>query len=182
MKKITIQKGQILQRKGELNTKGYQVESGLLRSYSIDEKGKEHIFMFAPENWLIADTCSPEVACDLFIDAIEDSSPAFLKLTNTNEELKIKGNGRMDWTLDISSTSLKLIGVVEVLAALGLILPLLLNIEPWLTPLAAVGVVLTMIGAIILHIRRGDKPATYIMNGVILLMAAFVAYGRYLGE
>ena len=73
MKKIKIKKGQILQRKGDLNSKVYQVQSGLLRSYSIDEKGKEHIYLFAPENWIIADSVSPKTPCDLFIDALEDS-------------------------------------------------------------------------------------------------------------
>lgn len=73
MKKITIKKGQVLQRKGDLNSKVYQVESGLLRSYSIDEKGKEHIYMFAPEKWIIADGVSPQKPCELFIDALEDS-------------------------------------------------------------------------------------------------------------
>lgn len=73
MKRIQIKKGQILQRKGDLNGKVYQVQSGLLRSYSIDEKGKEHIYMFAPENWIIADSVSPTAPCDLFIDALEDS-------------------------------------------------------------------------------------------------------------
>ncbi|NBW60065.1 MAG: Crp/Fnr family transcriptional regulator, partial [Crocinitomicaceae bacterium] len=55
MKTINVTKGQILQRSGELNTKVFTVENGLLRSYSIDNKGKEHIYMFAPENWIIAD-------------------------------------------------------------------------------------------------------------------------------
>ena len=73
MKKIEITKGQIIQRKGDLNSKVYQVESGLLRSYTIDTKGKEHIFMFAPEGWIIADNAPPEQPCDLFIDALEDS-------------------------------------------------------------------------------------------------------------
>jgi CRP-like cAMP-binding protein len=49
------------------------VKSGLLRSYYIDKKGKEHIFMFAPENWTIGDNVSPEKPCDLFIEALEDS-------------------------------------------------------------------------------------------------------------
>lgn len=49
MKKIHVKKGDVLQRKGNLNSKVYQVKSGLLRSYAIDEKGREHIFMFAPE-------------------------------------------------------------------------------------------------------------------------------------
>ncbi len=73
MTKRYIQKGEILQRKGELNTKAYSVEEGLLRSYSIDEKGREHIFMFAPEGWLVADSVLPEDPCELYIDALEDS-------------------------------------------------------------------------------------------------------------
>jgi len=73
LKKIQVKKGETLQRKGDLNTKVYQVESGLLRSYSIDEKGKEHIFMFASEGWIIADNIPPDQACDLFINALEDS-------------------------------------------------------------------------------------------------------------
>jgi CRP-like cAMP-binding protein len=73
LKEIKITKGQILQRKGDLNSKVYQVRSGLLRSYSIDEKGKEHIYMFAPENWIIADGVNPKKPNELFIDALEDS-------------------------------------------------------------------------------------------------------------
>ncbi len=73
MKKIEVKKGQILQRKGDLNSKVYQVESGLLRSYSISDKGREHIYMFAPEGWIIADNVAPDEPCDLFIDTIEDS-------------------------------------------------------------------------------------------------------------
>lgn len=73
LKKKKIKKGQIIQRKGDLNTRIYRVQSGLLRSYSIDKKGKEHIFMFAPEGWIIADNCEPSEPCDLFIDALEDS-------------------------------------------------------------------------------------------------------------
>lgn len=73
MRTIEIKKGQILQHNGELNTKVYHVKKGLLRSYSIDEKGKEHIFMFAPEGWTIADNQAPNVLSDLYIDALEDS-------------------------------------------------------------------------------------------------------------
>jgi len=73
LKRIEVTKGQIIQRKGDLNSKVYQVESGLLRSYTIDEKGKDHIFMFAPEGWIIADNVPPDEPCDLFIDALEDS-------------------------------------------------------------------------------------------------------------
>ncbi|MFK8104796.1 MAG: Crp/Fnr family transcriptional regulator [Saprospiraceae bacterium] len=73
MKRIEIKKGQILQREGELNTKVYHVKSGLLRSYAIDKSGKENIFMFAPEGWVIADTNPPSKPAVLFIDALEDT-------------------------------------------------------------------------------------------------------------
>jgi len=73
LKELKIKKGQIIQREGELNSKIYHVKSGLLRSYSIDKNGKENIFMFAPEGWVIADTCAPDVKSELFIDTLEDS-------------------------------------------------------------------------------------------------------------
>lgn len=73
MKRINIKKGEVLQKSGELDSKVYHVISGLLRSYSLDEKGKEHIFMFAPENWTIGDALPKDVPCELFIDALEDS-------------------------------------------------------------------------------------------------------------
>ena len=73
MKTRKIKKGEIIQRSGELNTKVFRVESGLLRSYCIDIDGKENIFMFAPEGWMIADSHGPDEPCVLFIDAIEDS-------------------------------------------------------------------------------------------------------------
>ena len=72
-KKLKVKKGQILQREGELNTKVYHVKTGLLRSYAIDKSGKENIFMFAPEGWVIADTSPAETPSVLFIEALEDS-------------------------------------------------------------------------------------------------------------
>ncbi|KAB1151403.1 Crp/Fnr family transcriptional regulator [Tenacibaculum aiptasiae] len=73
MKTIEVKKGEILQYKGDLETMVYEVVSGLLRSYTIDEKGKEHIFMFAPEGWIIADAVEKGQPSDFFIEALEDS-------------------------------------------------------------------------------------------------------------
>ena len=73
MKRIEVKKGEILQRNGDLNTQVYEVESGLLRGYTIDEKGKEHIYMFASESWILADNVATNEAAVLFIDALEDS-------------------------------------------------------------------------------------------------------------
>lgn len=61
----------------------------------------------------------------------------------------------------------------------GLILPQLTGILPWLTPVSAVGLVLTMMGAVILHMRRGDGVKAISVNIMLLLLAAFVAYGRF---
>lgn len=87
MNKIKLKKGEVLQRAGDLNHRVYHVESGLLRSYSIDKNGKENIFMFAPERWIIADSHSAEIPSNLYIDAIEDSVVSVhVKNTHTEEK------------------------------------------------------------------------------------------------
>jgi CRP-like cAMP-binding protein len=53
--KISVKKGTFLIQKGDVCRHSFFVESGLLRQYSIDEKGKEHIIQFAPENWFMTD-------------------------------------------------------------------------------------------------------------------------------
>ena len=72
----------------------------------------------------------------------------------------------------------RFIGVCEVLGALGLILPGLLRIKPWLTPLAAAGLVVIMLGATALTIAA-DGVAAGVVPLVVGLLAAFVAYGRW---
>ena len=73
---------------------------------------------------------------------------------------------------------LRFIGVVEVLGAIGLILPWLLRIRPNLTPLAAAGLVIIMIGATAVTLMSG-AIATALIPFVVGLLAAFVAYGRW---
>lgn len=103
----------------------------------------------------------------------------FMKASKTKDELMGQGGQRMAWVEDVSASNIRLIGILEILAAIGLILPQLTGILPWLTPLAAVGLVFTMIGALALHVRRGDGIQPIVTNVVLLLMAAFVAYGRF---
>jgi uncharacterized membrane protein YphA (DoxX/SURF4 family) len=78
---------------------------------------------------------------------------------------------------DLSDPLFKTIGVLELLGAIGLILPWALDILPVLTPLAALGFVIVMIGAIVLHGRRGERQGI-IINLVILVAALIVAIGR----
>ena len=73
---------------------------------------------------------------------------------------------------------LRFLGVAEVLGALGLVLPGLLGIRPGLTPLAAAGLVIIMIGATVVTLV-GGMVAVALMNVVVALLAAFVAYGRW---
>src|SRR5258708_6940046 len=84
---------------------------------------------------------------------------------------------RMPYVLAIPSALRRFIGVAEILAAVGLILPQLTNILPWLSPLAAVGLVILMVLAIIFHIPRKEYQ-NIILNLILLVMAVFVAYGR----
>jgi uncharacterized membrane protein YphA (DoxX/SURF4 family) len=73
---------------------------------------------------------------------------------------------------------LRFIAVCEVLGAIGLILPSLLRIWPALTPLAAAGLVIIMIGATVTTLMTGDI-ATALMPLATGILAAFVAYGRW---
>ena len=78
---------------------------------------------------------------------------------------------------DLSDRSYKTIGVLEVLGGIGLVLPRLFDIAPVLTPLAALGFVGLMIGAIVTHLRRGERQLI-IFNVVLMLLALFVFWGR----
>jgi uncharacterized membrane protein YphA (DoxX/SURF4 family) len=73
---------------------------------------------------------------------------------------------------------LRFIGVCEILGGIGLILPALLRIKPWLTPLAAAGLLIILIGAIAIGLMSGTiGPA--ILPFVVALLIVFVIYGRW---
>jgi uncharacterized membrane protein YphA (DoxX/SURF4 family) len=73
---------------------------------------------------------------------------------------------------------LRFIAVAEILGAIGLILPSLLRIRPGLTPLAAAGLVIIMVGATVVSVMIGGVVLA-LMPFVVGLLAAFVAYGRW---
>jgi VIT1/CCC1 family predicted Fe2+/Mn2+ transporter len=99
-----------------------------------------------------------------------------MKLTQSKD--KLAANPNMAWTEQFSAGTIKLIGLLEVLAAIGLILPAVLGIASALVPLAAVGLVLLMIGAALTHARRKENQAA-VVNVVLLVLAAAVAVGRF---
>ena len=96
------------------------------------------------------------------------------KVTKSKEELA----ERLDWVEDFSEGTIKFIGSVEILAAIGLILPSLTGIAPILVPIAATGLVVTQIGAVIVHVRRSE-PQMIIGNVVLIALGLFVAWGRF---
>ena len=106
--------------------------------------------------------------------ALAFGAAGFMKITQPREKLQTN----MKWVEDFAPNTIKGIGTLEALAAIGLILPFLTGILPILTPLAAVGLILVMVGAIYTHFRRGEASVT-VVNLVLLLLAAFVAYGRF---
>jgi uncharacterized membrane protein YphA (DoxX/SURF4 family) len=73
----------------------------------------------------------------------------------------------------------RFIGVAEIAAAAGLILPGLFKFLTWLTPLAALGLVIVMAGAVVFHLRRSETPMA-VGTLVLGLLAAFVVYLRWL--
>jgi uncharacterized membrane protein YphA (DoxX/SURF4 family) len=81
------------------------------------------------------------------------------------------------WTGDASVGFVKALGALELLAAVGLVLPAALDIAPVLVPLAAVGLVLLMVGAIITHLRRHEAQAI-VVNLAVIALAVLVAWGR----
>ena len=98
-----------------------------------------------------------------------------MKLMKTKEQVGMK----VGWVNDFSQGQIRKIAMLEVFAAFGLIVPHYTGIYPILTPIAAVGIVLLMLGAMRVHHRRGE-PRMIAMNMMILVMAAYVAFGRFM--
>lgn len=98
-----------------------------------------------------------------------------LKVVRPREQLV--ASGRLDWMKDHSDAAVKAVGAVEIVGALGVILPGATGIARILTPIAAVGLVIVQIGAMRVHLTRNEREPLPI-NVILLLLAAFVAVGR----
>ena len=118
------------------------------------------------------------VICAAFVLlALAFIATGLLKLTQPKAVAYERG---LKWVEDFSQGQINLIGVVEILGAIGLILPWALNVLPILTPIAAVGLAIVMLGAAYTHLRRGENPMI-IVNLVLFALALFVAWGRFTG-
>ena len=81
------------------------------------------------------------------------------------------------WTANVPLALVRFIGVSELLGGIGLILPSLLRIKPILTTIAAIGILLIMVFAMVYHIVNGETNVIGI-NIAFGLVAAFIAWGR----
>jgi hypothetical protein len=82
------------------------------------------------------------------------------------------------WTGDADAAFVKTLGVLELLAAAGLVLPAALGVAPVLVPVTALCWVLLMVGAMVTHGRRGENGFV-VLNLAYLLLAAFIVWGRF---
>ena len=98
-----------------------------------------------------------------------------MKLAQPPAKLVASGMG---WAGTFPPAAVKAIGALEVLAAIGLILPAVTGIAPVLVPLAATGLVLMMAGAIVVHLLRKEISGA-VPGLVLLILAAVVAWGRF---
>jgi hypothetical protein len=98
-----------------------------------------------------------------------------VKLVQPKEKLVASGLPAVE---NLSAGGVKAIGVLEILAAVGLVLPAVLDVAPVLVPLAAVGLVLLMAGAAVTHLRRHEARGVAVTL-VLVAVSAFVAWGRF---
>jgi len=88
---------------------------------------------------------------------------------------------RSSWVTAVGPGNLRIIGILEILAGIGLILPPVTDVLPWLAPLAATMLVLLMIFAMVFHARRGEMT-NIAFNAILGVVALAVAYGRFFVE
>ncbi|HZO69611.1 MAG TPA: DoxX family protein [Kribbellaceae bacterium] len=97
-----------------------------------------------------------------------------MKATRPKSQLQ----SQMPWVEDFSPAVVTFIGTVEILAAIGLVLPAALDIAPILTPIAATGLCVQMVLAAATHARR-KEPQAIVVNAVLFVIAAVIAWARF---
>ncbi len=85
----------------------------------------------------------------------------------------------MGWLNAVGRDRMRIIGILEILGAIGLVLPAATGVLPWLTPVAATSLAVLMGLAVVLHLRRPGEGRNIILNLVLGAVAALIAYGRF---
>ncbi len=92
-----------------------------------------------------------------------------MKITQPKEKM----SAQMKWVEDFDQNTIRGIGALEVLGAIGLILPRLTGVLPWLSTLAAIGLILTMIGGAVVHMRRKEPIVPNVVLGLLSAVALY---------
>ena len=103
---------------------------------------------------------------------------ALLAVGLTHATRRDQATGQGAWMLAVPMPLLTTIGVLEILGAIGLVVPWAAGIAPWLTPLAAIAFVVLMVLATVFHLRRPGEKGNVVFTIVLGLIAALIAWGR----
>lgn len=108
----TVKRGTQIQKEGDKVLQIYVVRKGLLRSYTIDEKGKNHTYMFAPEGWIVSDVEAQiyNKRTKFYIDCLEDSELEIINISQNNTFFEVSNDS--DKTAQINSL-LKRVAVLQ---------------------------------------------------------------------
>ena len=88
----------------------------------------------------------------------------------------------MTWLADVGRDRMRIIGTLELLGAIGLVVPAASGILPWLTPVAASCLAILMVLAAAFHLRRPGEGQNIVLNAILGAIALAVAYGRQVVE
>jgi uncharacterized membrane protein YphA (DoxX/SURF4 family) len=97
-----------------------------------------------------------------------------VKLTRPIDSLSEVVGG---WVYDVPAALIRTVAALEIAGAAGLVLPGALDIAPWLTWVAALGLVVTMLGAMVVHGRRGERKEVF-LNLLLAALLGLVVWGR----
>ena len=99
---------------------------------------------------------------------------ALPKIFFSKNNLKIRGGKQMEYVDDLSQNNLKLIGIIELLTSLGLIIPAFINKYFWTITTSCITIIIIMIGAIYIHIKRNDGIKSIIINILYIFISIII--------
>lgn len=100
------------------------------------------------------------------------------KLIFSKEKLKSRGGKEIEYVDDLSQTNLIVIGIIEFLTSLGLIIPELLNDFTWIIILSSCTIIVAMLLAVVLHLKRDDGAKAIFINFLYIFMSFIVLFGN----
>ena len=101
------------------------------------------------------------------------------KLIFSKEKLKSRGGKKIEYVDDLSQTSLIVIGTIEFLTSIGLIIPELFNDFTWIIIVSSCTIIIAMLLAVVLHLKRDDGAKAIFINFLYIFMSLIVLFGNH---